>query len=91
MAAVKDVPQRPYACLISQYQVDSDWAYQHLKCVELKEKKMKKYRIFDEEVLPAGAKITGYEWFDTHPELVMFEGWEDNEGRTELLKKGEQR
>jgi len=88
MGAIKDVPQQQYACLITQHNVDPDWAYQHLKCVELKDKKLKKYRIFDEDLIPAGSKVNDYAWFDTHPELVMFEGWEDNDGRMEMLKKG---
>ncbi len=87
MGAIKDVPQRSYACLVTQYAVAPDWAYQHLKCVELKDKKLKKYRIFDTDLIPAGAKITGYEWFDANPELIMFEGWEENDGRMEIQKK----
>jgi hypothetical protein len=81
-ATVKDVPQRAYACIITEHGVDPDWAYTHLKCVEEHDKlsKTHKYRVFDTDIIPKGFTIESYASFDARPELVMFEGYSREAG-----------
>lgn len=88
MGAIKDVPQMLYSRLITEFHVDPDWAYAHLKCVEDrdKSKKIRRYRIFDMDVVSAvkGFKVEGYASFDAHPEMVMFEGSVTDAGQVSL-------
>ena len=89
---VKDVPQRPYAIIVTEHHVDPDWASAHLKCVEEFDKvtKTHKYRVFDHDVIPGDFKIESYASFDSRPELVMFEGYSKdiaNGTETKIAKK----
>ncbi|MEW6142070.1 MAG: hypothetical protein AB1597_02795 [Chloroflexota bacterium] len=90
MGAIKDVPQMPYSHIITEFHVDPDWAYSRLRCVEDRDKakKIRRYRIFDMDVISAnkGFKVKDYASFDAHPEMVMFEGFVTDDGQVSLTR-----
>lgn len=90
MGAVKDVPQMPYSRIVTEFKVDPDWAYAHLKCVEERDKarKLRRYRIFDMDAVSrvGGFRVENYASFDAHPELVLFEGYVTDEGQVSLTR-----
>lgn len=92
MGAIKDVPQMPYSRLITEFHVDPDWAYANLRCVEERDKakKLRRYRIFDMNVVSAvrGFKVENYTTFDAHSDLVMFEGSVTDDGQVTLVQNG---
>jgi hypothetical protein len=91
MGAIKDVPQMPYSRIITDFHVDPDWAYQHLKCVEDRDKakKIRRYRIFDMDKLTdiKGFKVESYASLDSHPELVMFDASVTDDGDCKVERK----
>ena len=86
---IKEVPQRPYAVIITNYKVEPDWAYAHLRCVEEQDKanRVRRYRIFDQDLIPKDFKIEGYASFNGRPELVLYEAVVGDDGKTEVVKK----
>ncbi len=88
-SVVKEIPQRPYAYIITQFHIDPDFAYAHLRCVEEqdKAKKLRKYLVFDLDSIPKELKIEGYASLDAHPELVLYEGYVTDDGKVVMTKK----
>jgi hypothetical protein len=86
---IREIPQRSYMHLITDLHVDPDFACSNLRCVEERDKehKIRKYRIFNVNTLPKGFVAADYVSFDTHPELVLFEGTETDDGKVNIVKK----
>jgi hypothetical protein len=81
----KFIPDIVGGHLVVDYQQNPDWVWK-LKCVVRKRQDSRSafdIRIFDEvEAATSNIKIVDYNSFDEHPELLLYEGWYDNEART---------
>lgn len=80
----KEIPEAVGRYLVVELHEDPDWVWD-LKVVERRreqEKQMYDIRVFDPyKVGTQGIKITDYQSFDVHPELVLFEGWFEKKTR----------
>jgi len=84
MPGSKFVPDLVGGHLVTEYKQNPDWVWK-LKSVSRKREESKTtwdIRIFDEvEVATKNVRIRNYNSFDEHPELILFEGWYDNDLR----------
>jgi hypothetical protein len=77
---VKEISGITWGYLIRDHGLDVDTLTNHIRCVDkpgLKDgSQVTLLRVFStREVAKKGITITGWETFDEHPELVMFEGY----------------
>ncbi len=78
---IKGVRDGAWGCLVSQHGVDVDTLSRDMRVVEkegMVDGKgvvtfMRVFRL--SEVQQKGLDVTGWEFFDQHPELVIFEGY----------------
>lgn len=86
----KEIPEAVGRYLVVDLHEDPDWVWD-LKVVERQqeqEKTVYDIRVFDPYKVGAqGIRISDYQSFDTHPELVLFEGWFDKKTRKLGLEK----
>ena len=85
----KFVPDLVGGHLVVDYKQNPDWVWK-LKSVSRKREDSRTtfdIRIFDEvETATKNIKIQDYNSFDEHPELILFEGWFDNDLREMQLE-----
>jgi hypothetical protein len=91
---VKEISGGVWGHLVNAHKLDVDTISRDLRCVEregLLDGKVKVLfiRVFKpNEVAPKGITITGWETFDQHPELIIFEGyWQVYTNEARLEKK----
>ena len=80
----KFVPDIVGGHLVTDYKQNPDWVWKLKSVVRKRENSRSVFdiRVFDEvEVATKNIKIANYNSFDEHPELVLFEGWFDNDLR----------
>jgi len=79
----KGLPAPVYAELIVKHGLTHEYA-ERLRCLEEKTvidgKKSKLFKVFNPDAIPKSINFREYKDLDTHPELVLFEGYllEDN-------------
>ncbi len=78
---IKEISGGAWGLLISQYKYDVDTLANQIRCVEREGvidggKKVAHLRIFRlSDIEKKGVEVTGWETFDQHPDLVLFEGY----------------
>ena len=74
----KGMPEVVGRYLVVRLGQDPDWVW-NLKSVSLPHPEQKEFfdvRIFDERhVVMKNLIVKNYAWLDSHPELILFEGW----------------
>jgi hypothetical protein len=91
---VKEIDDGAWGHLVSVHRISVDVLSKDMRCVEREGvldggRKVKFLRVFSQaEVQRKGATVTGWETFDEHPDLILFEGYltENNEARLERKK-----
>jgi len=91
---VKEIDDGAWGHLVSVHQIDVDALSKDMRCVEREGfieggKKVKFLRIFRlTEAQQKGITVTGWETFDEHPDLILFEGFltKGNEAHLERKK-----
>ena len=71
--------------LVTDYKQNPDVVWKLKSVVRRRQESKNAFdvRVFDEvEVATKNAKIVDYNSFDEYPELILYEGWFDNELRT---------
>jgi len=80
----KDLPQDVGKFMVVKLGYDPDWVWA-LKAVLIEKENQKGcfyFRVFDPVMAHAnGLKIQGYSFLDTHPNLILFDGWHDKNSR----------
>lgn len=92
---VKEISGGAWGHLISEHKLDVDTLANQIRCVEREgtlgeEKKVTLLRVFKlSDVQKKGVEVKGWETFDEHPDLVLFEGYvtKNNEAFLEPKKK----
>ncbi len=78
---IKEISGGAWGQLISQYKYDVDTLASQMRCVECQGvidggKKVTYLRIFRlSDIEKKGVEVTGWETFDQHPDLLLFEGY----------------
>ena len=78
---VKEIDGGVWGHLVNAHQIDVDTLSNEMRCVEregvLDEKKPVKFiRVFKpSEARERSIEVTGWETFDEHPDLILFEGY----------------
>ncbi len=92
---VKEIRDGAWGHLVSAHHIDVDTISKDVRCVEregmLDGKAVTFMRVFRlSEVARKGVEVTGWETFDQHPELLLFEGYltAKNEAHLEHKKLG---
>jgi hypothetical protein len=89
---IKEIPGAAWGHLVSVHNIDVDTLSNNIRCVEQEglmdgNKKVHFLRVFKvSEAVEKGVAITGWETFDTNPDLILFEGYWD-EARNEAYLK----
>ena len=80
----KFIPDIVGGHLVTDYNQNPDYVWKLKSVVRCREDSKNTFdiRVFDEvEAATKNIKIQDYNSFDEHPELILFEGWFDNELR----------
>jgi len=93
--AVKEISGGAWGHLVSEHKFDVDTLANNIRCVEREGsadggKKVTLLRIFQlSDIRKKGVEVTGWETFDEHPELILYEGYvtKNNEAFLEPKKK----
>lgn len=78
---VKEIYGAAWGHLVSKHKIDVDTLSRDIRCVDREgvldgNKPVTLLRVFSlKEVADKGVAVTGWETFDQHPELVLFEGY----------------
>ncbi len=78
---VKKIPHNAcWGCLVSKHKMDVNTLEDQMRCVTKKgvvdQQNVTHMRIFNhQDVEKKGVSVTGWETFDSHPDLVTFEGY----------------
>lgn len=93
---VKEIYGGAWGDLVNTYGLTVDTLTEHIRCVEKpgveKGMKVMSLRIFSlPDVEKKGLTVTGWETFDQHPELILFEGYVDSNNRPFLQKRSLQK
>lgn len=91
LAGPREIPQLLVKHLAAEKKIDADWA-RLLKAVvrrSPKGKEISDVRVFDDaEAMVKKVTVKDYTSLDAHPELIIYEGWFDEESkRVELVEK----
>ena len=89
---VKEIDGRAWGYLVQEHGFNVDTLTKDIRCVNKSGLKdgceVSFLRIFSlRDVEKQGITITGWETFDQHPELIMFEGYHDFRNKARLEKK----
>ena len=89
---VKEIEGGTWGHLLNAHGMDVDSLSQHIRCIDKSGVKdgirVKMLRIFSlREVAARGIAVTGWETFDRHPELILFEGYLDSNNTAHLERK----
>ena len=86
----KGIPDIVGGRLVVEFNQSPDWVWK-LKAVVRKRQESKSafdVRVFDDlEAATKKVKVQDYTSLDEHPELILFEGWFDNESRQVQLEE----
>ncbi len=90
--AYKDIYDGAWGHLISDHHIDVDTLSNDLRCVDkpgaINGEPVKLLRVFSLSQLSSRAvAVTGWETFDEHPELLLFEGYLDWKNHAYLARK----
>ena len=77
---VKEIHDAAWGCLANDHNIDVDTLSREIRCVErdgiVKGQKVTLMRVFrPKQAEKCGVTITGWETFDQHPELILYEGY----------------
>ena len=91
---IKEITDGAWGHLANEHGISVDILYREMRCVEregtLEGGKVKFLRVFKPmEAQQRGVTVTGWETFDQHPDLIIFEGYltESNKAHLERKKK----
>ena len=90
---VKEIPGGTWGHLVSVHKIDVDTLSKEMRCVEregvLEDGKPVTFlRVFKlSEVEQRGIVVTGWETFDGHPDLILFEGYLTRANQAYLERK----
>jgi hypothetical protein len=91
---IKEIPGGDWGHLVNTHKMDVDTLSRDIRCVEregfLEDKgKVHFLRVFRlSEIKEKGIEIDGWETFDQHPEVILFEGyWHDITNEADLERK----
>jgi hypothetical protein len=90
---VKEIDGGAWGHLVSVHKIDVDTLSRQMKCVDREGvlddgTPVTFLRVFRlKEVEDAGAAITGWETFDQHPDLILFEGYLTKKNEALLEKR----
>jgi hypothetical protein len=91
---VKEIQGGAWGHLVNDHGMTVDVLSKSIRCVDKPDVKdgaqVNLLRIFSlRDVEKQGITISGWETFDQHPELIMFEGYLDANNRAHLVRKNE--
>lgn len=89
---VKEIHDAAWGCLVSQHGIDVETLSRDVRCVErtgtLGGNTVTFMRVFKpKEAEQKGVVVTGWETFDEHPELILYEGYITSDNRATLERK----
>ncbi len=91
---VKEIHGGAWGHLVSEHHIDVDTLSRDIRCVERTgqlegwKSAVTFMRVFSlHEVTERGVEVTGWDTFDQHPELLLFEGYLRPDNRAFLQKK----
>lgn len=89
---IKEIHDGAWGHMVSVHKVDVDTLYKEMRCVEREDtldgRRVTFMRIFKpREAEEKGITVTGWETFDQHPELILFEGHLDEANNAHLERK----
>ena len=89
---IKEIEDGAWGHLVSVHGISVDILYKEMRCVEregsLEGKKVKFLRVFKPmEAQQKGIPVTGWETFDQHPDLIIFEGYLTESNKAHLERK----
>jgi len=89
---VKEIYGATWGCLVSEYGLTVDELGDHFRCVDKPDVKngsnVKRLRIFSlRDIERKGVTVAGWETFDQHPDLILFEGYLDENNQSHLERK----
>lgn len=91
---IKEIWGGAWGHLVSYHKIDVDTLYKEMRCVEREGvlsstgQVVTYLRIFKpKEAEKAGVVVSGWETFDEHPELILFEGYLTRSNEAHLEKK----
>ena len=89
---IKGIQDGAWGHLVSVHGIDVDTLSRDIRCVEKKGalengEPVTFLRVFQlPQISEKGIEVTGWETFDSHPELVLFEGYIDRANQAHLKK-----
>jgi hypothetical protein len=89
---VKEIADGAWGHLVNAHGISVDTLYKEMRCVEregtLEGEKVKFLRVFKPmEAQHKGIPIMGWETFDQHPDLIIFEGYLTESNKAHLERK----
>lgn len=90
---IKEVRDGAWGHLVSVHQIDVDTLSKNMRCVEREgvldgKEPVTFLRVFKlTEVEQKGIVVTGWETFDEHPDLILFEGYLTRDNRANLERR----
>jgi hypothetical protein len=93
---VKEIRDGVWGHLVHEHGLTVDTLSKNIRCVDKPGVKdgfqVKSLRVFSlRDVEKTGITITGWETFDQHPDLIMFEGYLDGNNQAHLERKNGQK
>lgn len=91
---VKEIQGALWGCMFNVHKIDVTTLEQEIRCVE-KEGNINNIAVTLVRVFKLGQtekngiKVTGWETFDQHPELILYEGYLTKHGNVAFLEKRE--
>ena len=89
---VKEIHGALWGCMFNVHKIDVATLEREIRCVEkdgiINKETVTLVRVFKPlEAENKGVKITGWETFDQHPELILFEGYLTKHNNIAFLEK----
>lgn len=89
---IKEIYGSAWGCLVSEHGLTVDELSDHFRCVDKPDVKRgstaKCLRIFSlRDIERKGVTVIGWETFDQHPDLILFEGYLDENNQSHLERK----
>lgn len=91
---VKEIHDGIWGHLVSEHKIDVDMLSKEMRCVEQEgmldgKGKVTFVRVFKpDDAARKGVTVTGWETFDQHPDLILFEGYLTISNMAYLERKG---